>query len=97
MTYPDGEIVTTGYNARGLPVTLSGGGAYVGGTSYNALDQMKQMNLGNGAVTTYKYYGESDSAYPNTPNYRLWQMQTSGPGGAELLKLEYGYPWFAYF
>jgi len=88
--------VTTAYNAAGRPMQLrseSHNLNYAGGITYNALGQMRQINLGNGAVTTYKYYGEGDpwsGANPAFRNYRLWQIRTTGVGG-ELLRLEYGY------
>ncbi len=73
MTYPDGETVTTGYDARGLPKSLTGSSTYVGDTSYNALGQVELRKLGAAAsptlVTDYVY---------RTDNYRLQQIKT-GP------------------
>ncbi|MEJ2737434.1 MAG: hypothetical protein P8189_28405, partial [Anaerolineae bacterium] len=82
MTYPDDEVVTTTYNAQGLPVTLTGDAAYISGTSYNALGQVTQLTMGNGTTTSYSYYPAE------TGNNRLWKIQV---GGGSLLDLEYGY------
>ncbi len=79
LTYPDGEVVTTTYNAAGLPLVLgtSLGGNYVSSLYYNANGQVTQMGLGNGLNTTYGYF---------PLNFRLKTIQT-GP----IQNLTYGY------
>ncbi|MCU0522185.1 MAG: hypothetical protein MUF84_16015, partial [Anaerolineae bacterium] len=54
-TYPDGEGVTTAYNAATQPVSLSGSSTYVSETVYSAVGQLTRRTLGNGLVTTYAY------------------------------------------
>ena len=58
-TYPNWETVTQDYNRRGLPDSLQGSvvGNLVEQTSYNQLGQVTQINLGNGAQTSYEYWG----------------------------------------
>ena len=58
-TYPDDEVVTTTYNAQGLPLTLEGDALYVGSAAYNALGQVKELGFGSGVIsTTHLYEGE---------------------------------------
>jgi hypothetical protein len=62
ITYPTGEVVTHGYNGRGLPYTLTGSaaGTLVTGAAYNALGMMKELKMGSATPllkTTYNYYG----------------------------------------
>ncbi|MCU0520133.1 MAG: RHS repeat protein, partial [Anaerolineae bacterium] len=52
-TYPDGEVVTTAYNAATQPQSLSGSSTYVSETLYSAVGQLTRRTLGNGLVTTY--------------------------------------------
>jgi RHS repeat-associated protein len=82
MTYPDGEVLTTTYNAQGLPATLTGGSQLLASASYNALGQAEVLTFGNGITTTYQYYPAE------TGNNRLWKLQV---GGGDLLGLAYGY------
>ncbi len=78
QVYPDGEIVTTTYNLRGLPTAVGGQSAYLTGATYNAVGQPLQQVWGNGRVTTYAYHPQ---------NFRLTQLAVSGA----LLDLRYGY------
>ena len=60
MTYPDGEVVTYGYNVGGLPKTVTGKSErrttnYVSNILYTELEQRAQITLGDGSVTTYTY------------------------------------------
>jgi RHS repeat-associated protein len=92
ITYPTGEVVTNGYNGRGLPNTLSGtaAGTLVTGTLYNALGGMTDLNLNNGAKTTYGYYGPvSSTGYDTAGGFygRLWEIKTTKqPGGTPVLQ-----------
>jgi YD repeat-containing protein len=57
MTYPNGEVVTTGYNNQGLPESLSGTNSYVPAATYNRMGQFKSLTLGNNLTTWYGYHG----------------------------------------
>jgi RHS repeat-associated protein len=59
MTYPNGEVVTTGYNDAMEPVSLAGTSSYVSGATYNALGLLNGMNHGNTTATRYYYYGSN--------------------------------------
>ena len=78
QVYPDGEVVNTTYNLRGLPTAVAGQSSYLTGATYNALGQPLQQMWGNTRVTTYAYHPQ---------NLRLTQLQVSG----NLLDLRYGY------
>jgi RHS repeat-associated protein len=87
ITYPNGEVVTQTYNAGAQVVGLTGANPYVSGLTYNAQGQIKQMSLGNGATTTYDYYGDGG---PAINSFRLWRINTVKSGNP-LLDLQYGY------
>jgi RHS repeat-associated protein len=60
MGYPDGEVVTYGYNAGGLAQSVTGRKgaattAYVTNVLYDEFGQRRQLNFGNGAQTKYTY------------------------------------------
>ncbi|MBN1189186.1 MAG: hypothetical protein JXA46_05480 [Dehalococcoidales bacterium] len=95
ITYPTGEVVTNGYNDRGLPCSLNGTatGNLVTSTLYNTLGLMTDINLGNGLKTTYGYYGTGGS-YDTTGGYygRLWEIKTlPQAGGAALQDVQYAW------
>jgi RHS repeat-associated protein len=80
MTYPDGEVVRTTYNAQGLPSQLRSetyGVNYAANVAYNALGRITALPLGNGLTTYYTY---------DRFNFRLRRIQTGS-----LLDLRYGY------
>ena len=54
ITYPDGEVVTQGYDAAGRPATLSGAtaGTLVSASAYTATGQVTLLALGGGALQT---------------------------------------------
>lgn len=87
ITYPNGEVVTQTYNAGAQVVGLTGANPYVSGLTYNAQGQIKQMSLGNGATTTYDYYGDSG---PAINSFRVWRINTV-KNGNPLLDLQYDY------
>ncbi len=75
MTYPSGEVVTTTYNARGLPATLTGAETYVAGATYDAAGRLTQLQLQGGALqTSYAY-----SPWTDNPNGGRLQTLRSGP------------------
>ncbi len=69
VTDPDGEVVTTGYNSRGLAISLSGsipeGGVLASSTyispttGYTPLGQISQLSYGNGLNANYTYHPQS--------------------------------------
>ena len=88
-TYPTGEVVTNGYNGRGLPYTLSGGvaGNLVTGTLYNNLGSITEINLGNGLRTTFGYWDVGGS-YDTSGGYygRLWEIKTLPQAGGTAIQ-----------
>ncbi|MGC8947589.1 MAG: hypothetical protein ACP5N6_15740, partial [Anaerolineae bacterium] len=78
QVYPDGEVVNTAYNLRGLPTAVAGQNTYLAAATYNALGQPLQQAWGNGRATLYAYHPQ---------NFRLVQLAVSG----NLLDLRYGY------
>jgi len=56
MTYPGGEVVTTVYNAQGLPETLAGTNTYVTSVDHDALGRTELLNLGNSRQINNVYY-----------------------------------------
>ncbi len=91
MTYPGGEVITTTYNAMGLPETLTSslGETYVtDATSYTAEGRLDLLSLGSGLQVDHEYYAW------NTPNGqgRLESIQSGTAGQPTLLQnLSYGY------
>lgn len=57
VTYPGGEVVSTGYDALAQPITLTGQNNYVTGASYNILGQPQTIVAGNGRKTAFQYFG----------------------------------------
>jgi RHS repeat-associated protein len=57
LTYPDGDHVIYGYNARNLPQTITGGpsGHIISGMTYKASGQLDTTSYGNGVGTSYQY------------------------------------------
>jgi RHS repeat-associated protein len=78
MTYPDGEVVSYGYDAGGLVSSVTGvrNGTttqYVTGVNYNQLSQRLSITFGNGVFSEYGYFGETK---------RLKTLLTTSPGAA---------------
>lgn len=67
LTYPDGEVITTEYDARALATKLSTslGGYYVGtgssSSTYDELGRMKRLPLANTLTALYTYYQPADT------------------------------------
>ncbi len=92
MTYPDGEVVTTAYNAQGLPQTLRNNDSpnyyYVSATTYDPLGRVDLLTLGNSRQVDNVYYAWT------TPNGqgRLQQIKTGTDSDPTLLQnLTYTY------
>jgi RHS repeat-associated protein len=66
LTYPDGEVVTYGYDAEGVRQTLTTARpgqqpqTLLSGVRRNGRGQVTQVTLGNGAVTTRSYNDGTD-------------------------------------
>lgn len=89
VTYPTGENVTTSYNGRGLPNTLTSSLApanLVTGTVYSQLGSPIEIDFGNNLKTTYGYWGVGNQNDTSGGYYgRLWRIRTlrqSGDGTA---------------
>ena len=93
ITYPTGEVVTNGYNLRGLPYSLSGNQAGSLATSayYNQLGSITEINLYNTSGSnkvTWGYCG-TGGAYDTAGGYygRLWEIRTTKqPAGTPVLQ-----------
>jgi RHS repeat-associated protein len=79
LTYPSGEVLTTGYDAAGRPATLASNwfGYLVSGATYTALDQPDAWAFGNGLTQDWNY---------SSPLQRLSTLQVSS-----LFTRNYGY------
>ncbi len=63
MQYPvDNEIVTTTYNAQGLPATLAGTAPYVQSASYDAAGRPRVRILGSNLISTEAVYYDWSAA-----------------------------------
>ncbi|MBI2942524.1 MAG: hypothetical protein HYY04_19005 [Chloroflexi bacterium] len=101
VTYPDGEVVTTSYDAATRLKTVSGSAAYLASAAYNAPGQLKTLGLNGGTISTKLGYhgynaaglGDAEDA-PGAGGLaslgRLWRITTVA-GGATLQSLEHGY------
>ncbi|MBU0492463.1 MAG: hypothetical protein KKA73_16565 [Chloroflexi bacterium] len=86
--YPDNEVVTTGYDDRGLPNSLTGSTPYVSSTAYNAPGQVELRVLGNTRQVDYVYYPWTTP----TGRGRVQQIQTGTTGDpTERQNLSYTY------
>ncbi len=56
MKYPGGEVVTTTYDNRMLPVGVSGADTYVSSMTYDSASRLTARTLGNGLTQTFTYY-----------------------------------------
>ncbi len=65
MTYPDNEVVTTTYNGRGLPETVTGYSSYLSAAGYNGPGLPVTWGLG-GVVTQTTNFFEANPLRPQT-------------------------------
>ncbi|MCL7452693.1 MAG: Ig-like domain-containing protein, partial [Anaerolineae bacterium] len=84
MTPPGNEVLTTTYNAQGLPNTLSGNTGYVLNAGYNEMGQLEDLNLSNVVAVDYGFYP------PTEHNGRLQSIVVQG-ATENWLDLEYDY------
>ncbi len=72
LTYPDGDQLSHGYNARNLLTQLSGdaAGNVIGSIAYRPSGQLGSISYGNGASTAYAY----------DPRLRLRSIDTISAG-----------------
>ncbi len=88
-TYPDGEIVTTGYDEGGQPVRLTSSmlpAGYIANVTYERFGRVVTLTHGNGVVDTHEY----DAAAKNS---RLRRISTVGPSGSVYQDLQYSAYW----
>ena len=91
MTYPDGEIVRTTYDARGFVASLSGDNDYVVGTTYTNYGKLTQLRYGNDTHIDYTYYDDS-AVDPISGSAHSYQLRSLIVGGGNIdLSLEYQY------
>ena len=76
LTYPDGEVVSHGYDAAGRLYSV---GSYVTAATYDARDNLTSRTLGNGVVETFAYH----------PN-RFWLTRSTASNGSALHDVSYG-------
>jgi RHS repeat-associated protein len=101
MTYPNGEILTTNYDAAGNPLSMGrwdGIGSWstvVGSATYNVLGQPRQLTFGNGSRDQYDYYGLDIGSYwlsdGRNPYGRLWRKLVWSASNYPLLDMQYGH------
>ncbi len=80
VTYPDGELVTTAYNAAGQPSSLvsnwgvnaSNGTAIVSSATYNQLGALRTVAYGNSTKQSNLYYGIDVTYNSLFSNNNLW-------------------------
>jgi RHS repeat-associated protein len=89
ITYPDGEVVSYGYNDQLLLASMAGAASYITGMSYNALGKPTQLSLGNGRVTDYQYCGVEWLG--KVPYGALAWLKTTKSGYPNLQDLQYTY------
>ena len=91
MTYPDGEIVRTTYDARGFVASLAGDDDYVVGTTYTNYGKLTQLRYGNDTHIDYTYYDDS-AVDPISGSAHSYQLRSLVVGGGNIdLSLEYQY------
>lgn len=80
LTYPDGDTVGYGYNARNLPQTITGGpgGFIIADTLYRPAGQLDTITYGNGVATASTY----------DPRLRLRSLQTT-KAATQLIRFAY--------
>ena len=89
--YPDGEVVSTTYDARGYVRTVSGDDRYVVGTAYTDYGMPTELSYGNGTHLAYSYY-DNDASDPLSGSAYSYRRRTvSARGGNVDLSLEYQY------
>ena len=91
VTYPDGEVVRTHYDARGFVHQVTGDADYVTATAYSDQGKPTQLSYGNGTHLAYTYYDGAavDPLSGSAHSYRLRTANVSG--GSVTLSLEYQY------
>ncbi|WP_344883499.1 SpvB/TcaC N-terminal domain-containing protein [Nonomuraea antimicrobica] len=87
LTYPDGEVLTYGYDSGGQVISATGakGGhtyAYLRSLHYDKFEQRIHMALGNGTATTFTYDAADRS---------LALVNSTLPTGYAFQHLRYGY------
>ena len=91
MTYPDGEVVHTQYNARSLVNKVTGDDDYVLNASYATFGKLTNIEFGNATSIAYAFYDGTvvDPIAASANSYRLHTITSQG--GNVGLSLEYQY------
>ena len=90
-TYPDGEVVSTTYDARGYVRTVTGHDRYVVGAAYTDYGMPAELSYGNGTHLAYSYY-DNDASDPLSGSAYSYRLRTVlARGGNVDLSLEYQY------
>jgi len=93
VTYPGGEVVTTGYDNAGYPSELASNQSaesYVSSMLYNELGLPTEMVMGNGVVTQWGYKGmrgmwdRTGTVHPYYQYGSLWRTRVSNSAGKPL-------------
>jgi RHS repeat-associated protein len=88
MTYPDGEVLTYGYDTGGLVNSATGVKGkftyrYLKRLDYDKFDQRVYLQLGNGVTTNYDYRLDNrrlDTLQAHLPNVTHYRFQNLGYG-----------------
>ena len=84
ITYPDGEVVETGYNDQMLPETLTSNptpdnkGNLVSGTLYDEQSRLITMTQGGGLTSQYAYYPYRTNGNPESQGGLLSNLTVGG-------------------
>ena len=91
MTYPDGELVHTQYDARSLVNKVTGDDDYVLNASYATFGKLTNIQFGNATSIAYTFYDGTvvDPIAASANSYRLHTITSQG--GNVDLSLEYQY------
>ncbi len=97
LTYPDGEVLATTYNQRGLPATLTstpaGGSPQVlaNNAQYDDAGNLTYVNLPAGQANRFQTFSGWTAVAPNFPNalQNLWEGLPAGKGGGTFLAYQY--------
>ncbi|MFI6503961.1 SpvB/TcaC N-terminal domain-containing protein [Nonomuraea typhae] len=87
LTYPDGEVLTYGYDSGGQVITATGVKGshtypYLRDMLYDKFEQRSKITMGNGATTTFTY---------DVADRSLALLSSTLPSGYEFQRYRYGY------
>jgi RHS repeat-associated protein len=76
MKYPDTEVVNYEYDARMLPISVTGKANYVTSMAYDSAGRMISRTLSNGLTQAFGYYGWSEKVNNVGQGARLKTLMT---------------------